>query len=235
MDSFIERVFGNKIIIILVSLLLIIALVYYGIIKINSRNFNDKKIDKNKYVVYTKETRQKDFYIQDIPFINLKGETIEVINEDINNYLETFNKDNIEVSYEYSVNGIILSVVLKVEDHSKLENASITYYRSYNINTENMELLSNPKILSFFDITEQEVNSIIEYNLKDYYNNLVKSKKINKNECNYNCFLNNRGINTNYIDNIAYYIRDGKLIVFKPITFIPLYEEEKIIDEIEVA
>ena len=77
--------------------------------------------------------------------------------------------------------------------------------------------------------------SIIEYNLKDYYNNLVKNKKINKSECNYNCFLNNRGINKNYIDNIVYYIRDGKLIVFKPITFIPLYEEEKIIDEIEVA
>ena len=235
MDSFIEKVFDNKIIIILVSLLLIIALVYYGISKINSRDFNNKKIDKNKYVVYTKETRQKDFYIQDIPFINLKGETIEVINDDINNYLEPFNKDNIEVSYEYSVNGIILSVVLKVEDHSKLENASITYYRSYNINTENMELLSNPKILSYFDITEQEVNSIIEYNLKDYYNNLVKDKIINKSECNYNCFLNNRGINTNYIDNIAYYIRDGKLIVFKPMTFIPLYEEEKKIDEIEVA
>ena len=71
MDSFIEKVFGNKIIIILVSLLLIIALVYYGISKINSRDFNNKKIDKNKYVVYTKETRQKDFYIQDIPFINL--------------------------------------------------------------------------------------------------------------------------------------------------------------------
>ena len=230
----IEKLFSNKIVIVIVSLLLIAFLVFYGIIKINSRNYNNKKIDRNKYIVYTKETRKKEYYIQDVPFINIKGENIEIINDDIYNFLENFNKENIEISYEYSINGIILSLVLKVEDHTKADNAVVTNFRSYNINMDTLELLSNPKVLNYFNISEQEVNNIIENYINDYYNELVNNNILDQNECNYNCFLNRRDIKSNYIDNISYYIRDGKLIVFKPTTFIPIYDNEERIDEYEI-
>ena len=235
MDKLIEKLLSNKKVIIIVSLLLIASLVFYGIIKVNSRNFNDKKIDKTKYIVYTKETRNKEYYIQDIPVINLKGETINVINNDIETYLEEFNKENIEISYEYNINGIVLSLVLKVEDHSLADKATITNFRSYNIKMNSLELLSNYSVLSYFNITEEEVSKVIENDLKNYYEELVNNKNINRNECNYECFISNRDISSNYLKDTNYYIRDGKLIVFKPTTFIPLYEKEERIDEFEIV
>ena len=228
MDRLIENILNNKIIILIVSLLLIALLVFYGISKINNRNYNNKKIDKTKYIVYTKETREKEYYIQDIPFINLKGESIDVINNDIETYLENFNKENIEISYEYNINGIILSIILKVGDHSKADNATITYFRSYNINLDNLELLSNEAVLNYFNINENDINNRLENELKNYYTNLVNKTYINSNQCDYNCFLNSRDIKqSNYLDGVEYFIRDGKLVIFKPIVFIPLNEDEE--------
>jgi len=235
MDKLIENILNNKIIILFISLLLIALLVFYGISKMNNRNYNNKKLDNTKYIVYTKETREKEYYLQDIPFINLKGESIGVINNDIDTYLKNFDKENIETSYEYNINGIVLSLILKVEDHSKADNATITYFRSYNINLNNLELLSNEAVLNYFNINENDINNKIENELKNYYNDLVNNSYINTNQCNYNCFLNNRDIKpSNYSDGVEYFIRDGKLIVFKPTTFIPLYEKEKRIDEYEI-
>lgn len=236
MNTIIEKIFNNKIVIFSVSIFLIVTLIVYGITKANSRNYNDKKIDKTKYLVYTKETKEAEYYVQDIPYINIKGRSIEIINNDIETYLSNFEKNNVDIYYEYNINGVLLSLILIVEDHSKIESATITYFRSYNININTLELLSNQSILNYFNITEQDVSNKLEKDLKDYYSNLVKKSIIKEKECNYDCFLKSRDIKSNYyIDNVEYFIRNGKLIVFKPIVFIPLYDNEKINYEFEVA
>lgn len=228
MEMLIEKVFNNKIIIILVSVFLIVTLIVYGIIKANNRNYNNLKIDKTKYIVYTKESNEASYYVQDIPYINIKGKSIEIINNDINTYLDNFKKDNIDIYYEYNINGKILSLILIVKDHSKIESATLTYFRSYNINIDTLELLSNKVVLNYFNLTEQDVSVKIENDLKEYYSNLVSNSIIKEKECNYDCFLGNRDIKSNnYIDGVEYFIRNGQLIAFKPIVFIPFYDEEE--------
>ena len=138
------------------------------------------------------------------------------------------------MKYEYDINGEILSLVLKVEDHSLAQRATITSFKSYNINIKTTELLTNEKVLDLFNTTEENIEKIIKKETKDYYNNLVSNNNISINECNYNCYIKDRNID-NYLDGIELYIRDGNLIVFKPMTFIPLYEDEKIIKEYEIV
>ena len=225
----------KKTIIILISILLIISLVVYGIIKIDSRNYNNIKLDKNNYLVYTIESNESGYYIQNIPFINIKGQIIEVINKDINDFTNKYKEDNININYEYNISGKILSLILKIEDHSKIEDATIASFRSYIINLDTLELLSNKEILNYFNLTEQDINILLGNKINDDYTNLVNNSVIKQSECNYNCYLNNRGINqSNYLDGTYYFIRDGKLIVFKAINFIPLYEKEEIEYEYEI-
>ena len=229
-----NKILNNKKTIILISIFLIIAIITYGIIKYNRNNYNNMKIDRSKNFVFTSSTKQSDNYIQERPFINLKGYSIEIINKDIDKFLDTYTNDNIEMKYEYDINGEVLSLVLKVEDHSLAEQATITSFKSYNINIKTKELLSNEKVLDLFNTTTDNIEKTIKKETKEYYNNLVKTNNISINECNYKCFITNRDIN-NYLDGIELYIRDGNLIVFKPMTFIPLYEEEKITKEYEIV
>ena len=210
-----EKLLNNKKTIILIAILLIAAILSYGIIKYNNHNYDNLKIDKTKNFVYT-------------------SNSIEIINKDIDKFLDSFTEDNIEMKYEYDINGEILSLVLKVEDHSLAQRATITSFKSYNINIKTSELLTNEKVLDLFNTTEENIEKIIKKETKEYYNNLVDNKILSINECNYNCYIKDRNID-NYLDEIELYIRDGNLIVFKPMTFIPLYEDEKIIKEYEIV
>ena len=229
-----KKLLNNKKVIILVSILLIVAILIYGINKYNSHNYNNMKIDKTKNFVFTSSTIQSENYIQERPFINIKGYSIEIINKDIDKFLDTFTEDNIEMKYEYDINGEVLSLILKVEDHSLAQSATITAFKSYNINIKTKELLPNEKVLDLFNTTEEDIEKIIKKETKDYYNNLVSNNNISINECDYNCYIKNRNIE-NCLDGIELYIRDGNLIVFKPMTFIPLYDDEEIIKEYEIV
>ena len=229
-----EKLLNNKKTIILIAILLIAAILSYGIIKYNNHNYDNLKIDKSKNFVFTSSTKQSDNYTQERPFVNIKGYSIEIINKDIDKFLDSFTEDNIEMKYEYDINGEVLSLVLKVEDHSLAESATITSFKSYNINIKTSELLENEKVLDLFNTTEENIEKIIKKETKEYYNNLVDNKILSINECNYNCYIKDRNID-NYLDGIELYIRDGNLIVFKPMTFIPLYEDEKIIKEYEIV
>ena len=95
------------------------------------------------------------------------------------------------MKYEYDINGEVLSLVLKVEDHSLAQQATITSFKSYNINIKTKELLENEKVLDLFNTTEENIEKIIKKETKDYYNNLVSNNNISINECNYNCYIKN--------------------------------------------
>lgn len=230
-----SKLLNNKILIIVVAVFIIVFLIIYGYYKINSRNFDNIKIDKSKYLVYTKEVREADNYIQEIPYVNIKGSTGKSVNNDIVNYLNNYTDNNIATSYEYSINGIVLSLILKVYDHSKTESSTISSYRAYNINLDTLELLGNEVIFNYLEVDEDSINDGIGEYLNNYYDKLVNKSIINKNECDYNCFLESRDIKSdNYTDNVEYFIRDGKLIIFKPMVFIPLYDGEELDDEFKI-
>lgn len=192
----------------------------------SSDNFNNIKKDKNNYLVYSKVEEKKDTYFKYVPYINIKSSSVEQINTDIDNYVDKYlNVEKAIVTYEYNINGIILSVVLTIADYQK-DYAPEIYFRTYNINLNTRELISDASLLEFFQINESKVYSIIETKFKEYYDDLVKEGYYEPSECDYTCFLGYRDVN-NYLDNVNYYVRNGDLIAYKPFAFYSIFGDEE--------
>lgn len=54
------------------------------------------------------------------------------------------------ITYEYDINGIILSLVIKVINN-ETTYAPEPYFRSYNINLETQEVISDQTLLEYFN------------------------------------------------------------------------------------
>lgn len=226
---------NNKIIAFSILVFLIIVfLVWYAFSNKRSENFNNIKIDSSKYLVYTSNELDSGSYKQYIPFVNIEGEIGELINNNINEYINSFTNDDTCITYEYDLSGNVLSLLLKVEDHSIADKATLLYFRSYNINLKHKEILSNETIFSYFNISNSMILNSYNSKLEEYYNGLVSNNMINSNECNFNCFYKN-GEFTNSLDDAEYYIKEGKLFVYKPYVYYSLSDDDEIMYGFQVS
>ena len=196
-------------------ILVLIIIIGYSFYNKSTENYNHLKIDSSKYLVYTESETSFGNYYQYKPYLNIKGPIGTAVNENITAYVNSFAKENICITYEYDLNGKVLSLVLKVEDHSYVESATILYFRSYNINLDTQDLLSNDTLLSLFDTTSYDVQEKLNQKIYDYYHELVTSQEIDSSECDFHCFQLSRSFQDG-IDDVEYFVRDGKLVVFKP-------------------
>lgn len=217
-------------IIIITAIILITIIILVSSISNNKSKYNIVKEDINKELVYTiKSTKNGRFYVN-VPYINIKNETIKSINEEIDSYIGDFiNEDKVILSYEYDVNGKVLSLVIKVIDYDT-DDLPIVYFKTFNINLETKGLVSDEELLNAYEVDSDEVNSTIEKQFTKWYKELIKEKYINEEECDYDCFLEYREVDE-YMEDIAYYIDKGKLIVFKPFNIYSIYGEEEYFDE----
>lgn len=211
----------NKYLFYFFVVLTLVLLICYAFYRKNLDNFNNYKIEKEKNLVYTKSKKNYDFYKQYKPFVNIKGELGDVVNKDIDNYMSNFKEDNIGATYEYSLSGEILSLIIKVEDHSYVESATIYYYRSYNINLKTSEIIDNDKLFSYYDINNEQALNVLNKKIEEYYNKSVDEGYVDSDNCNYNCFLEGRFL-TEDMDDVEYYVKDGKLYAYKPFTFVSI-------------
>ena len=218
--------------IIAIIVLLILVFSYYFYNKSHD-NYNNIKINKSEYLVYTESEKQYGNYNQYKPHLNIKGELGTTINNNIDEYISNFEKNNICITYEYDLNGKILSLVIKVEDYSFVENAAILYFRSYNINLDTQELLSKDKVLNLFNTNSSDVEIKLNNKIEEYYNELVNKNIINTKECNYSCFKKSRNFEEN-MEDAEYFVRDGKLVVFKPYVYM-INENSKIKYDFEIG
>jgi len=204
--------------------LIIFLIVYYSI---NNQDKEYKKIKqyKNNYLVYTKYENSTGKYPVNVPFVNIDSDPVKAVNKDIDLFVNDFVKSKKSVvSYEYSISGIILSVVVKVVDYDT-DYAPMPYFRSYNINLSTLEVIADQSLLNFFSIDEDTVEVLIEDQFRHYYDDIVSEGYYEGEECNYRCFLNCRGFDE-YLDNIVYYVDEGNLTVFKPFTFNSVFGEQ---------
>ena len=217
------------------AIILIILLIFYGIYHNNSSHYGNIKIDKNKNLVFTSEEKTSGNYYQYVPFVNIKTEIGILVNKDISEFISYFDKDNISISYESNVSGKLLSLIIKVEDHSYVESAAILYFKSYNINLDTLNIVDNNVLLSYFNKTSSDIEPILNQRIEEYYSKLVSDNVIDSTECDYNCFLNRYKFEKG-LDDISYYVRDGKLIVFKPYTYVSsVTSEESVVYDFEIG
>ena len=209
-----------------IVVIFIIVMISYFLFDRNTNNFNNLKEDQSKDLVYTESETQYGYYYQYKPYVNIKGELGYVINNDIETYMSNFHSSNIGVTYDADLSGKVLSIILKVEDYSFVEGAAILYFRSYNINLDTEEILSNEALFSYFDLTTKDVEGILNYQIEQYYYLLSQEGKVDG-RCDYDCFLESRDF-TSGIDDVEFYVKDGKLIAYKPFTYMSNnLEEEK--------
>ena len=207
------------------SVITIFLLVFLFFVFKQDENYKSIKEDKNQYLVYTKYQESNDNYEISIPYINIRSSVIKQVNDDISNFLEKFmEEEKAVINYEYDINGIILSLVVKVIDYDN-DYAPKPYFRSYNINLKKLELIENDSLLSFFDVNYENVHDIIASQLYTYYKNIVEEGYYQEEECDYSCFLSYREIN-DYLDDVTYYVKNGNLIAYKPFVFSSVYGEE---------
>lgn len=226
----IPSVLTNKPVIYTCAILFIALMIFVFIENTNNANYKSIKQNKNEYLVYTKYSDHKTQYTKDVPYVNLKAEIFKEVNKDIltfsNKYMEA---EKGVITYDYDVNGTILSVVLKAIDNSSVY-APEPRFRTYNINLEKEEVIADEALLEFFGVTKSSVSRKIERQFQNYYNDIVRKGYYASNECSYDCFLKWRGI-TNYLDNVSFYVKEGKLVAYKPFVAHSMFGEEEYFDD----
>ena len=193
-----------------ICILLIILIIGYYIITSNVDYYKDIKIEENKKIIYTKY-EYKDITI---PYINIVGEDINLINQDIDKYSEWYlaNPDYSKFLYHYETSNNILSLLISTVSK---EGKTSYDYKSYLIDLDTLRRISDDEILEFFKLNKANVSSYYEKLFRFYYDELVNKGYYNKNKCNYRCFLKNIEVN-NYSEKISYYVSDNTLIGYRP-------------------
>ena len=221
---------SKRIVIIIGSIILITLVIILSSLSRSNENFKRIKQNKNNYLVYSKVEQDDNKYPKYVPYINIKGDIVEQVNQDIDNFVDNYvNSEKALITYEYNISGIILSVVVKVANYEK-DYAPEVLYRSYIINLNTLKLISDQSLLDFFEINEKEVSTIIENKFKEYYTELVKEGYYIPEECNYECFLKYRNV-SNYLDNVNYYVKNGDLIAYRPFVFYSIFGDEEYFKE----
>lgn len=214
----------------LIAAIAIIFVISISIYRYMLNNYNYLKQDIGKQLVYTSFTNNTSKYLKEVPYVNIKTENIQNINSEISKFSNKYlNIEKSVLTYEYNLNGVILSIILKASNFSN-NNIPEIEFLSYNINLDTETIIDNETLFSYYEIDLNYINNKLEHKFKSYYQQLVKEGYFSSRECNYKCFLNTRGIDK-YTDNINYYINDGKLYAYKPFFVISIYGEEDFFKE----
>lgn len=213
-----------------ISIGLIVFIILFSYFQNNNSNYNNLKEDNTKSLVFTINSKENGKYYINVPYVNIAGSLGKSINEDIDSYMQDFmDNDQLISSYQYTINGKVLSLVIKTVDYD-VKNVPLVYFKTYNINLEDLVLLTDDDLLAIYNITSENVESIIEKKFAYWYKDIIKEGYLDEEECDYDCFLDYREVD-NYLDDISYYIENGNLIVFKPFVFYSIFGEENYFKE----
>ena len=209
---------------IVVTIALIVTII---INKKSVEDYSTIKADTEKYYVYTyKENERSRSYI---PQINIFSKDAVKVNKEIIEESEEYLKSNtsdISVSYKYNQYKNILSVVMTykiLNTHKELEFFFKTYIFDLK---QDGKLLTDEEILNMYDLTSIGVDNLIKSKLLEIYNDEVSKGIINKNSCDYKCFLRLRG-SEDFSKGAKYYIENGHLVAYRAFNVYSEYNEEK--------
>lgn len=189
----------------------------------------EKKNDQKEYIYTYKNIKSSDHKeTYSIPIVNLKGSSIEKINQEIQNLFDKISKNtNYTYEYEFSQSDEILSLAI-IYSYSNLESLETStevkedlsrkyYFKTYNIDLIEGKLITDYNLYNRFNINEDDIKTVLESQFHEIYQKIVQDSPplYTKDVCDYNCFLEKRGITTDYILDTSLYVEDHQLKVFK--------------------
>ena len=219
------KFFGlSKLQIIMIAIILFFIIIL--IINSISNNSKDIRLDRSKDIVYT--SYKSDKYAQEIPYINIKGDSILKVNEDLQEYTKEFkNNKYSKISYEYQYgNGFqnLLSLIITMKyDRNDIHKV---YYASYNIDTNQKRQISNNDLLKAYGLTRKDVDKIVEEEFKNFYEDEIDNEYFERGECDFSCYMKLRKYSS--IDDIdfSYYVDEDSILKL----YLP-FEEDSIFEE----
>lgn len=208
------------------AILCIASMLVIFYLKRQSDNYRYIKTTGSEFLVYSPKNDYDGKYYKNIPYVNINTEVAESINQDIELFVSDYvDNGDAAISYEYDINGDVLSLVVKIVDNS-VDYAPEIYFKSYNYNIKEENLISDLKLLELFGVSEIDVEEAITSTFQKYYEDLVEEGYYEENECDYECFLKYRDVE-NYMDDLSYFVDKGKLVAFKPFIYSSILGEQE--------
>lgn len=209
-----------------IILILIIITALLAIISITITN--SIKNDLNSYINLQEEYQDAESdFISYLPNIKFNTSDAEAANNEIeDNYKLAIDNQNI-FTYQANLNDEYLSLVtFYIYSDINDNNYPKTIIKTYNFHIDTGKLATTEELLEEFDVTESDIINTLEQEFTSYYEQELESMYYTEDECNYECFLDLRGINS-YSDNVSLYIDNNELYFYRPFAVYSRYKEEQ--------
>ena len=175
----------------------------------NSKDYDVNKIllDQTKPVIYEAYKVENNIF----PVINIQGEDIKRINNEIIELYDT--KNNVSnFQYMYDISKDTLSIL--IVNNIYVDNIKHINYKSYIIDLNQQRELSNEEVYNKFDIEEETLRVFMNSKFLNYYADLLDKNYVDGNQCDYNCFIYNCNFQ-DFLEDNSFYIEDNHLILYK--------------------
>ena len=160
---------NKKLVRTLIILIVVFSAVTIGLNVFNKKNATNKALANYEYII-EKDTEYSSNELKGkLPVINLKGEEIDKINNEIlkKYYGVAYTKDDI-YHYEYTVYENILSLFIQITYVDGSEYGTIEYY-AYNINLDTNKPLTNSELVKELGLNESNIDDEINSRIKKYF------------------------------------------------------------------
>ena len=163
-------------------------------------------------------------YLPNVKFSSDDAKKVnEEIEQDFNNALDYESM----FTYQVDLNDNYLSLAtFYIYNDINDNNYPKTIIRTYNFNLDTGNLVTDTDLLKEFSVTESDIVNTLEQEFTNYYKQELESMYFTEAECNYDCFLDLRGIDS-YSDNVFLYVVNNELHFYRPFAIYSRYEDEQ--------
>lgn len=180
------------------------------------------KKKQGKDYVYIKETHfdANQKIESNLPVINLKGKAARELNKTLK---DLYQNENVLLICGFQIYDKYLSFVywiitLHEDTTPTLDMKTAVFY------LPNQRLVSTEELLKKYEITEEEAFQKMDEKMQFYYYAILKKGYIERNECDYACFLSDRQLSDDY--KLQLFIdKDGVLTSYRAFNIYSFYDE----------
>lgn len=225
-----EDLFRNyKVYIITIIVLLVLFIILGGTLYF--RGNNDNKEFLHSDYVKTIATVENESGKSELPYINIKSEEIQKLNNEIaQDFYEVTSYETNQMTYEYFLNDNIISLLIKIIEIDESNVMIINKrYISYNIDLKNKNQISDSYLLQMYNTNYEKINTMIDERMKNFYNFEIENGYIDQ-ACDYEGYLGWRNISLPATD-IALVVNENNLYAYKLFELDTIFEDSEIFKE----
>ena len=162
--------------------------------------------DDSYEIVYNRSFSTEN---QHIPYVNLVGDDISFINQEIATFVDPyFEKEDVLIRYDYTLQGVILSLIVSISDYNTTPIPEVLF-QTYTIDLSKNQYISDEELLKYVSLTPAEFEQQLNNWFLEYHQ---QSEMISF--CDFECFQKNRSSYYQYPDDIHLFVRDNKVYAY---------------------